>query len=128
MFSLQTVRHEGLMALYKGFIPTWVRMGPWNIIFFVTYEQMKRLYWSKYLLINVRLADTYLSFGWVLTIYNQSLSSFTIWTLKNVSPWGSLNVTYENDCCWDLVKIISARFKWVSSSTVCKVLFWHFFK
>lgn len=43
-FSLQTVRHEGLMALYKGFIPTWVRMGPWNIIFFVTYEQMKRLY------------------------------------------------------------------------------------
>uniref|UniRef100_T1IYK8 Uncharacterized protein n=1 Tax=Strigamia maritima TaxID=126957 RepID=T1IYK8_STRMM len=29
---LQTVRNEGFLALYKGFIPTWVRLGPWNII------------------------------------------------------------------------------------------------
>jgi hypothetical protein len=42
--QFQTVKNEGLMALYKGFIPTWVRMGPWNIIFFVTYEQLKQLY------------------------------------------------------------------------------------
>ncbi|KAG8256583.1 hypothetical protein J6590_065295 [Homalodisca vitripennis] len=41
---VQTVRHEGFKALYKGFIPTWVRMGPWNIIFFITYEQLKRFY------------------------------------------------------------------------------------
>ncbi|XP_054283102.1 mitochondrial uncoupling protein Bmcp [Macrosteles quadrilineatus] len=41
---VQTVRHEGFAALYKGFIPTWVRMGPWNIIFFITYEQLKRFY------------------------------------------------------------------------------------
>ncbi|XP_067647645.1 mitochondrial uncoupling protein Bmcp [Eurosta solidaginis] len=41
--AVQTVRNEGLLALYKGFIPTWVRMGPWNIIFFITYEQLKRL-------------------------------------------------------------------------------------
>nr|CAD7571423.1 unnamed protein product [Timema californicum] len=40
----QTVKNEGLLALYKGFIPTWVRMGPWNIIFFVTYEQLKKFY------------------------------------------------------------------------------------
>ncbi|CAH1781021.1 unnamed protein product [Owenia fusiformis] len=38
-----TVRTEGVAALYKGFIPNWVRLGPWNIIFFITYEQMKRL-------------------------------------------------------------------------------------
>ncbi|KAL3847165.1 hypothetical protein ACJMK2_018091 [Sinanodonta woodiana] len=31
---LQTVRTEGLQALYKGFIPNWVRLGPWNIIHF----------------------------------------------------------------------------------------------
>jgi hypothetical protein len=42
--QFQTVKNEGPMALYKGFIPTWVRMGPWNIIFFVTYEQLKQLY------------------------------------------------------------------------------------
>lgn len=41
---IQTVRNEGITALYKGFIPTWVRMGPWNIIFFITYEQLKKIY------------------------------------------------------------------------------------
>jgi len=40
---VQTVRNEGVFALYKGFIPTWVRLGPWNIIFFITYEQLKTL-------------------------------------------------------------------------------------
>lgn len=41
---VKTVRHEGFWALYKGFMPTWVRMGPWNVIFFVTYEQLKLIY------------------------------------------------------------------------------------
>ncbi|SPP76765.1 mitochondrial uncoupling protein Bmcp [Drosophila guanche] len=40
--AVQTIRNEGPLALYKGFIPTWVRMGPWNIIFFITYEQLKK--------------------------------------------------------------------------------------
>lgn len=42
--AVRTVRLEGPRALYKGFIPTWVRMGPWNIIFFITYEQLKQFY------------------------------------------------------------------------------------
>lgn len=42
--ALQTIRTEGFMALYKGFIPAWLRMGPWNIIFFITYEQLKVFY------------------------------------------------------------------------------------
>ncbi|KAL8595989.1 hypothetical protein ACOMHN_018301 [Nucella lapillus] len=41
---LQTVKTEGVMALYKGFIPNWLRLGPWNIIFFMTYEQLKNTY------------------------------------------------------------------------------------
>ncbi|XP_025079624.1 kidney mitochondrial carrier protein 1-like isoform X2 [Pomacea canaliculata] len=41
---VQTVRTEGVMALYKGFIPNWLRLGPWNIIFFMTYEQLKKMY------------------------------------------------------------------------------------
>ncbi|XP_077256758.1 uncoupling protein Bmcp mitochondrial isoform X3 [Temnothorax americanus] len=40
---VQTIKNEGILALYKGFIPTWFRMGPWNIIFFITYEQLKQL-------------------------------------------------------------------------------------
>ncbi|CAB1326566.1 unnamed protein product [Coregonus sp. 'balchen'] len=38
-----TSRSEGFMALYKGFFPNWLRLGPWNIIFFVTYEQLKKM-------------------------------------------------------------------------------------
>lgn len=37
-----TVKHEGFSALYKGFIPSFTRMGPWNIIFFLVYEELKR--------------------------------------------------------------------------------------
>ncbi|XP_035250099.1 kidney mitochondrial carrier protein 1 [Anguilla anguilla] len=40
---LQTLRSEGFFALYKGFFPNWLRLGPWNIIFFITYEQLKKL-------------------------------------------------------------------------------------
>ncbi|XP_023332871.1 kidney mitochondrial carrier protein 1 [Eurytemora carolleeae] len=36
-----TVRKEGFCALYKGFVPAFGRMGPWNIIFFLVYEKLK---------------------------------------------------------------------------------------
>lgn len=42
--AIHTIQTEGFLALYKGFVPTWVRLGPWNVIFFIIYEQMKRLY------------------------------------------------------------------------------------
>ncbi|KAJ6661723.1 hypothetical protein lerEdw1_013245, partial [Lerista edwardsae] len=29
---LQTWKNEGFVALYKGFWPNWLRLGPWNII------------------------------------------------------------------------------------------------
>ena len=38
-----TVRTEGVRALYKGFVPSFMRMGPWNIIFFLVYEKLKAL-------------------------------------------------------------------------------------
>ncbi|XP_043560205.1 brain mitochondrial carrier protein 1 [Chiloscyllium punctatum] len=40
---LQTWRTEGFLALYKGFWPNWLRLGPWNIIFFITYEQLRKI-------------------------------------------------------------------------------------
>jgi solute carrier family 25 protein 14/30 len=39
-----TLRTEGPAALYRGFIPAYLRLGPWNIIFFVTYEKLKRIF------------------------------------------------------------------------------------
>ncbi|XP_076882054.1 mitochondrial uncoupling protein 5-like [Bidens hawaiensis] len=41
--ALRTVRTEGLMALYKGFIPTISRQGPFTIVLFVTLEQVRKL-------------------------------------------------------------------------------------
>ncbi|XP_017099339.2 mitochondrial uncoupling protein 4 [Drosophila bipectinata] len=36
------VKQEGLMALYKGFIPYWLRVSPWSMVFWMTFEQIRR--------------------------------------------------------------------------------------
>nr|XP_043631873.1 mitochondrial uncoupling protein 5-like [Erigeron canadensis] len=41
--ALQTIRSEGPMALYKGFIPTISRQGPFTVVLFVTLEQVRKL-------------------------------------------------------------------------------------
>eukprot|EP00928_Gymnodinium_smaydae_P064794 TRINITY_DN48056_c0_g1_i1.p1 TRINITY_DN48056_c0_g1~~TRINITY_DN48056_c0_g1_i1.p1 ORF type:complete len:309 (+),score=27.22 TRINITY_DN48056_c0_g1_i1:47-973(+) len=38
---VKTVRSEGILALYKGFFPGWMRLGPWQLVFWCTYEQMR---------------------------------------------------------------------------------------
>ncbi|CAL5005705.1 unnamed protein product [Urochloa decumbens] len=42
--ALKTVRSEGPMALYKGFIPTVMRQGPFTIVLFVTLEQVRKVF------------------------------------------------------------------------------------
>jgi solute carrier family 25 uncoupling protein 27 len=37
------LRTEGFWTLYKGFFPTWMRLGPWQFVFWVTYEQGRKL-------------------------------------------------------------------------------------
>ncbi|XP_049818983.1 mitochondrial uncoupling protein 4 isoform X3 [Aethina tumida] len=39
----QTVRQEGFNALYKGFLPIWMRMAPWSLSFWLTYEEVLSL-------------------------------------------------------------------------------------
>ncbi|CAF0864518.1 unnamed protein product [Didymodactylos carnosus] len=39
----KTVKNEGFFALYKGFVPNWLRLGPWNVVFFIAYEQLKKI-------------------------------------------------------------------------------------
>lgn len=41
--ALKTIRSEGPMALYKGFIPTISRQGPFTVVLFVTLEQVRKL-------------------------------------------------------------------------------------
>ncbi|KAJ9128662.1 hypothetical protein P3X46_034630 [Hevea brasiliensis] len=42
--AIKTVKAEGPMALYKGFIPTISRQGPFTIVLFVTLEQVRKLF------------------------------------------------------------------------------------
>jgi len=37
----KVVANEGFLALYKGFIPGWLRLGPWQLVFWCSYEQMR---------------------------------------------------------------------------------------
>ncbi|KAJ6959395.1 hypothetical protein NC653_037661 [Populus alba x Populus x berolinensis] len=41
--AMKTVKAEGPMALYKGFIPTISRQGPFTVVLFVTLEQVRKL-------------------------------------------------------------------------------------
>ncbi|XP_051980746.1 mitochondrial uncoupling protein 3 [Xyrauchen texanus] len=41
--ALTMVTKEGPAAFYKGFVPSFLRLGSWNIVMFVSYEQIKRL-------------------------------------------------------------------------------------
>lgn len=39
---VKTVKGEGVLALWKGFIPNWSRMAPWSLCFWLTYEQLRK--------------------------------------------------------------------------------------
>lgn len=38
-----TVRNEGVLALYKGFIPMWSRVAPFTVIQLICWEQMRKV-------------------------------------------------------------------------------------
>ncbi|KAI4387516.1 hypothetical protein MLD38_005343 [Melastoma candidum] len=40
---VKTVRLEGPRALWKGFFPTWARLGPWQFVFWVSYEKLRKV-------------------------------------------------------------------------------------
>lgn len=40
---VKTVKVEGLRALWKGFLPTWARLGPWQFVFWVSYEKFRQI-------------------------------------------------------------------------------------
>ncbi|XP_050432899.1 mitochondrial uncoupling protein 4 [Adelges cooleyi] len=40
---IKTVENEGLLALYKGFLPVWIRMAPWSLTFWMSFEQIRHM-------------------------------------------------------------------------------------
>ncbi|CAI0462192.1 unnamed protein product [Linum tenue] len=41
---IKTIQNEGIFALYKGFFPNFGRLGSWNVIMFLTLEQVKKIF------------------------------------------------------------------------------------
>lgn len=39
----KAVKTEGFFSLYKGFVPCWLRMAPWSMTFWLTFEKMRTL-------------------------------------------------------------------------------------
>ncbi|XP_074672654.1 putative mitochondrial transporter UCP3 isoform X10 [Strix aluco] len=39
---LALLMQEGLAGFYKGFVPSFLRLGSWNVVMFVSYEQLQR--------------------------------------------------------------------------------------
>ncbi|XP_025114432.1 mitochondrial uncoupling protein 4-like isoform X2 [Pomacea canaliculata] len=40
---VKTVKQEGFLALYKGLLPIWTRMAPWSLVFWLSYEEIRKL-------------------------------------------------------------------------------------
>ncbi|KAK6046600.1 hypothetical protein COOONC_15895 [Cooperia oncophora] len=39
---VKIVRQEGFFSLYKGFLPSYIRMAPWSLTFWVSYEEIRK--------------------------------------------------------------------------------------
>jgi len=44
---IKTVKNEGILALYKGFTPQWLRFGPYTIIQLMSWEFLRHLFGIK---------------------------------------------------------------------------------
>ena len=40
---MHIIKTEGFMALYRGFLPTYIRMAPWSLTFWISYEKIRYL-------------------------------------------------------------------------------------
>lgn len=38
----KTLTNEGVVALYRGFLPLWARLAPWSFIFWISYEKLRQ--------------------------------------------------------------------------------------
>jgi len=42
--AMNMYREAGVKAFYKGAVPAFLRFGPWNVVMFISYEQLKRVF------------------------------------------------------------------------------------
>jgi hypothetical protein len=46
-FMFKIIKHEGVMALYKGFTPQWLRLGSFTVIQLMVWETLRSVYGMK---------------------------------------------------------------------------------
>jgi solute carrier family 25 protein 14/30 len=46
--AVKTCKAEGFWSIYKGFLPTWLRLGPYNLITFLAFEEYRRVLRTSY--------------------------------------------------------------------------------
>ncbi|CAN6382191.1 unnamed protein product [Urochloa humidicola] len=44
---VKTLKNDGPLAFYKGFLPNFARLGSWNVIMFLTLEQVQKFFVRK---------------------------------------------------------------------------------
>ncbi|KAG8090371.1 hypothetical protein GUJ93_ZPchr0011g26937 [Zizania palustris] len=44
---VKTLKNDGPLAFYKGFLPNFARLGSWNVIMFLTLEQVQKMFVRK---------------------------------------------------------------------------------
>lgn len=45
---LKAIKEEGPTSVYKGFLPIWLRMCPWALTFWLSYEQYARIFGAEH--------------------------------------------------------------------------------
>lgn len=45
--AIRMGQQEGFSAFYKGFVPSFARLVSWNIVLWITYEQLKKAVYTK---------------------------------------------------------------------------------
>ncbi|KAE9457366.1 hypothetical protein C3L33_10742, partial [Rhododendron williamsianum] len=106
--ALKTVRAEGPMALYKGFIPTISRQGPFTVVLFVTLEQNQAFKFNR---------DSYSNFDerkgeGLEEVALAALDGTNIACKKNITPYEKKNKFREKQA--KLVKMIAGSgYQWV---------------
>ncbi|EDW76343.2 uncharacterized protein Dwil_GK14710 [Drosophila willistoni] len=39
--AMKLINQEGILSLYKGLIPCWLRLGPWSVLFWMSLEKLR---------------------------------------------------------------------------------------
>jgi len=45
--AVKTVRAEGAIGMYAGFLPAYTRLAPWQLVFFLCFESMNKVVFGK---------------------------------------------------------------------------------